>query len=719
MTLSDEFGGYSINISPGRYTITVSYTGYQTRKEEAVVIAGKESIHDFELTPGQTILDAVEVVSGENDISGLHSLSIEKALRIPSNYLDPVRALTAYPGIVAVSDQNNSIIVRGNSPNGLLWRLNGLDIVNPNHLANAGTLSDRPAANGGGVNILSTQMLGRTALYAGQIPAEYGNALSGVIDMSMRDGNQQKFEYTAQASVIGLDVAAEGPVGRSGTPSFVANYRYSTVGLLSAAGIDFGDERIAFQDLSFNVTDEKTAGERVSLFGFFGNSKNRFDKKKATDWDEDKDRYNIDFDAHTYAVGATYERPSRYGKWQIGAAWSSTSQDRFGQVSDEIPHLQKTLVTDNYAATNALFSSKIGYDIAIGNQSMLRLGVMNNYISNKLEMLRAKACIICSSQEVYSVAGEMSGLLMQPFVSWSSQINKVVSFEMGTRFVYFTFNETKSIEPRLSFTFEGRGLSKWNVGYSLISQLQPFQVYLSPDNAKLGLTKSHHLDFTHRYILSESSTVKTGLFYQYLFDVPVERSSSAFAAINLLEAIPPGDLINNGTAKNVGLDVSIEKHFFENAYAIIGGSLYESKYKGSDNVERDTPFNGNFTINGVYGTEWNKPSRSRTIAINTRLLYLGGLRYSTIDVADSQLSGETSYSITNPYNQQLTDYFRLDFRISFRKDKPGYTRTLSFDIQNLLNTENEAYPYYDFTQERVVMKKHLGIIPVIVYRIDF
>ncbi|HYG03283.1 MAG TPA: TonB-dependent receptor [Chryseosolibacter sp.] len=718
-TTSDESGTYSMSIPAGRYTIKVTFTGFKTEKHELLVIAGKQSVVNFRLMPGETLLDVVEISGGARELSGLQSLSIEKALRIPANYLDPVRALTAYPGVIATSDQNNSIMVRGNSPNGLLWRLNGLDIVNPNHLSNAGTLSDRPAANGGGVNILSAQMLGHTDLYAGYIPARYGNTLAGVIDMSMRDGNRNNFEYTAQASLIGLDLAAEGPISKSGTTSMIANYRYSTVGLLSSVGVNFGDEEIAFQDVSFSIADAKPSGERLAFFGFFGDSRNQFDRKKPAEWQEDKDRYNIDFDALTYGLGWTYEKPTRSGKLKMGAAWSSSDQEREAIVSDEIPHLQKTLVRDQYATENGLFSSSIGYDMEIGDKSMLRFGVMTNYISSTYDVLRAKACIICASQEVNAVKGTMEGLLLQPFVSWHSQIGKFVSLDMGTRFLYFTYNDTKSIEPRLNFTIDRHQRSEWNVGYSLISQQQLSQVYLTPGNSLLDFTRSHHLDASHRYKISDMAFVRTGAFYQYIFDIPVERTSSSFSALNLLEALPPDDLISSGTGKNYGVDISVENHFFERSYLIAGGTYYESKYTGSDQIERNTPFNGNFTLNGVYGTEWNKPSRNRTIAFNSRVLYIGGLRFSTIDIPESQSSGETIYNTSDPYTQRLEDYFRIDFRISFRKNKAGYTRTLALDVQNVFGKENEAYPYYDFMQEKVIMKRHLGIIPIIVYRIDF
>ncbi|HYC85464.1 MAG TPA: TonB-dependent receptor, partial [Chryseosolibacter sp.] len=252
--VASEQGIFTVSAPLGRYRLTVTFTGYQPVHDEVLLIAARQSVVNALLERGETVLETVEVQSatGVDEIPGLQSLSIEKTLRMPANFFDPVRVVTSYPAVVAANDQANAIIVRGNSPNSLAWRLNGLNIVNPNHLSNAGTLSDRPAANGGGVNIVSAQMLERTDFFFGAMPANYGNALAGIIDMQFRDGNRSDHNFTGQASLIGLDFAAEGPLTKSGNNSFLANYRYSTVGVLSAAGVDFGGERITFHDFSFH-----------------------------------------------------------------------------------------------------------------------------------------------------------------------------------------------------------------------------------------------------------------------------------------------------------------------------------------------------------------------------------------------------------------------------------------------------------------------------------
>ncbi|TXH29827.1 MAG: TonB-dependent receptor, partial [Cyclobacteriaceae bacterium] len=282
------------NVFPGRYTLKISFTGYETVQQELLVISARKSEITIQLREFQNVLDEIEVVSSraQSYDPGEHAITNEKALRLPANFFDPVRVITSYPGVITANDQNNTIVIRGNSPAGLLWKINGLDVVNPNHLANAGTFSDKPAGYGGGVNIISSQLMQQTDFYTGSLPSRYGNALSGVIDMKLRNGDTTDYHYTVQASLIGLDVAAEGPLGKNKRTSFLANYRYSTVGLLSQLGAKFGDEDISFQDLTFSLNSSFSKGRSLSWFGFLGASKNSFEHKDEDEWEVEKDQYD-------------------------------------------------------------------------------------------------------------------------------------------------------------------------------------------------------------------------------------------------------------------------------------------------------------------------------------------------------------------------------------------------------------------------------------------
>jgi len=334
--LSDEQGKFIFeNIPVGRYQMRAEYVGYQSVIiSEVLVRGGKETILKILLEENSSYdLETITVKGTREAIShpvSIQTLTIEETLRFPATYFDPARLAFTLPGVVNTNDQSNGISIRGHSPNALSWRLEGAEIVNPNHTPNAGTASDRVTLTGGGVNMLSAQMLGNTSFLTGAFPADYGNALGGIMDMNLREGNRKEHEFTAQIGLIGIDLAAEGPFGEKQNSGFSANYRYSTVGLLSQLGVDLGDEEISFQDLALKADFLNKKGGKLSLFAIIGTSKNLFAAQRDTSaWEFQKDRFDINFKSTTAIQGISYEQSiGEKSYWKTSFVYSGTSNTR-------------------------------------------------------------------------------------------------------------------------------------------------------------------------------------------------------------------------------------------------------------------------------------------------------------------------------------------------------------------------------------------------------
>jgi hypothetical protein len=710
---SDELGVFKFErVPPGRYQLKVSFTGYQSIQQELLVISARKSEINVLLDELPSVLGEVEVSARSiSTETGLQSITIEKTLRVPANFFDPVRVMTSYPGVMTANDQNNTLVVRGNSPAGLLWKVNGLDVVNPNHLANAGTFSDKPAAYGGGVNIISAQLIDRTDFYTGSIPPRYGNALSGIVDMKLREGNRDKFQYTAQASLIGLDAAAEGPLGEN--TSFLANYRYSTVGLLSAMGAKFGDEDIRFQDLTFSMSSKLSRERRLSVFGFYGASKNIFEHKDSLDWELDKDQYDIAYASQNFGAGFTLDKTIKRVHISSGIAVSGSDQERDQFASPQIEAGETDVIyRDRYDADKLLVSAfaKITANV---NSNLLESGISVNYIKDEISIESQSGTSLAMSQ-----SGAMDGYLIQPYAQWRMFLSDKWIAQTGMRYMYYTFNETGALEPRIAIEFLLNAKSSFKFSYNLVSQLQQAGTYMNENDA-LELTKSHHIDLNYTHQGENGFRFTSNAYFQKLWDIPVEGVSSSYSAINAIESWGLSDLVSDGTGQNFGVELLAEKSFYNQSYFIAGVSAYKSSYAGSDDVERATRFDGNYSVNLTYGKEWSKVKKEsqRTFGVSSRLLYLGGLKESP--VIDDPDSPGTLYDETRAFENKLQDYFRLDLRLNWRKNKKNYTRTIAIDIQNLFNVQNEAYHYYDHVKNKINTQYQLGLIPILVYRVEF
>ncbi len=705
--VSDSLGSFLIkDVEPGRYKLVTSFTGYLSFESELLVVSGKKQSLEIFLQESQRMLEEVVISPQSVSLTNTTSISIEKTLRVPANFFDPVRMLTSYPGVVATNDQANSIVVKGYSPNGILWRLQGLDIINPNHLANAGTFSDKPISSGGGVNVLSAQLLDRTDFYSGTMPVQYGNALSGAMDMTLRPGSSDKMQYTAQASLIGLDMAAEGPLPKLKKSSFLVNYRYSTVGLLSKMGVDFGGESISFQDFSFHLTLPGAKGGNLSAFGFGGISSNDFKAKSENEWEEEKDRYTINYSGKVYGIGLLNQFKPGWMALSVGASFSGQDQERKSQGT-AVPF--PNVYTENYSTQRSLLSGFIKGTRKIGKEGFIEAGLRANYRNDDMNVKTVTQLDINIFTPNYR--GGVIGLLWQPYIAWSQSVGQF-NFGAGMRYVNFSYNGQSSLEPRASLS------RVWNsnlvtFSYSLSSQLQQSFIYVMEQNKNLNFTKSNQLSLEWKTKLPYDLNMVSSVYYHQLFDVP---TLNRYSLINQWDEYEKGNFVNDGKGRNYGVETQVEKRFYGDVYFMITGSVFQSEYKvGSTYV--DSRFNGRFTSSLLGGKEWKKTNKS--FGVHARVLYTGGLRQATIDEATSALAGHTVLDYSQGYIMQLPNYFRTDLRVSWRKNKPGYTRTLSLDIQNLTNQQNVAYQYYDTFLKKINTRYQVGIIPVLAYRIDF
>ncbi|WP_170110670.1 TonB-dependent receptor [Flavilitoribacter nigricans] len=721
-TITDTEGIYRLDAVPvGRYRLQVSYVGFQpVIIPEIYLTSGKEEVRDVALSEQAADLDAIVVRAPRGDVyttsPTVKTLTVEETLRFPATFFDPARLVTTFAGVVQDNDQGNGISIRGNSPNSLLWQLEGVDIVNPNHTPNAGTFSDRVTANGGGVNILSAQLLSTSYFYTGAFPANYGNALSGIMDMRLRPGNNQQYEFTGQAGLIGLELATEGPFGTDSQASYLVNYRYSFVGLLSLLGVDVGDEDISFQDLSFNLVFPGKKGSEFTLFGMGGISENNFIAERDSSlWEIRKDRYDIRFESRMGAIGSTYKTPvGERGLWHTAAAFSILESTRLGDRLD-----------DNYEA--------IRLEDDVYDQSKLSVHSFYQYKANAANRLRLGVNATLHSYDILSqqnvgsvpVSGTGDGWLFQPYVNWQSKLSAGLTSNLGLHYSHFGFNGSNAVEPRASIEWAPSSGNRWSLSYGLHSQLQQPQLYFSSAsdrNQDLDLSKAHHFVLGYRKSLNSGSQITTELFYQSIFNVPVSAQSSSFSALNLLEGFIDEALVNEGTGKNYGIELSWQQFVSNGFYYLFNATAYQSKYTGSDGIERDTRFNGNYIFNATAGKEWrriSKKGKDRLWGINFRIAYLGGYRDTPIDETASRTAGRTVYETDRAFSIQQKSYFRTDLRFYLKRNKADASRTLSLDIQNLTNAENTAYSYYDAQQNAVIVQHQLGLIPMLSYRVEF
>ncbi len=717
-TITDQGGYYRLDEVPtGTYQLEFRFLGYTTIVvAEIEVNTGSDTEVNISLNKNVNELDAAVVrapklnPTAAKTIAPVDIISVSATERFPATFFDPARMANFMPGVAQVNDQANGSSLRGASPNMNSWRLNGLDIVNPNHLTNAGTFSDRPTAYGGGTNALSAQVMDFTYFYRGNHPIRFGNSTAGIYDIALRRGNNEHNEYALQAGLIGFDATIEGPFVPDGKASYLFNSRYSFTGLLADLGVDFGGEEIAFSDVNMQMSFPIGDKGYLDLFGLIGASENDFNlPEDSTEWEDQKALFeSINYENNLAIFGSKLElNLSNSSRLVWLAGFSSAEAKRRAQGIPTSPRTEESYRQEQKLSSNLLLEKNLG------TGGDLSLGFEATYIDLTNEIFRDIAPSL-NSQVNYD------GLLLQPYIGWYNWLGDI-RYKLGLHFSHWTAAEDSSVEPRLFLEWPNNN-NNWSLAYGLYSQRSPYEPF-NNEQAIPELWRAHHANLGWQRSINNYTTLQVRAFFQHHFNLPVNADQADdFNAFNQLEENTQSISIKStGVAQTSGIELSLERFAGQNWFYLVNTSFFQSRYQGSDQIWRNSRFDIGYTANLAIGREWKKnktDGRSRHFGFNLGVHASGGPRVRPIDPIASEEGQETVFINGRGFDQQLGNYFRTDLRLYLRYNRAKRNTILSLDIQNLSGLENDAYIYYDRFLADVTTQTQLGIIPVLNYRME-
>ncbi|MCF8369547.1 MAG: TonB-dependent receptor [Bacteroidales bacterium] len=716
------------NVPIGRYTIQISYVGYAPALvRELEVGSGKEVVINVGLKESLVKLDEVVVKASRDKKQPLNSMAIissrqinmEEARRYAGGFDDPARLATSYAGVAAGNMNSNGIVVRGNAPKGVLWRLEGLEIANPSHFANLTTFG------GGGISSLSAQMIDNSDFYTAAFPAEFGNALSGVFDLKLRSGNRDNREHTFQAGLTGIDLSSEGPYKKGKNATYLFNYRYSMFGLIKPLLPDNAG-LITYQDFSFK-TDFPTKKAGIFSFWGLGSSDNSGSEVslEPEEWEFEEDRLQEDAKTSMSAVGLSHKLIlGEKSLLNTSLAFSGSGLKNEVSKMDLDKILYKTENIHN-TLWNYNLSSYINHKLNANHTN--RTGFSLNMLNYNLFIQNAPDF----KNELLSISDETGkSELVQAFTQSRFDLNKKWSLNAGFHIQYFTLNNNYSIEPRLGVRYSiGKGQTI-SLGYGLHSRLEMLFVYLGQQETENGITRPNQdLDFTktHHFVagydkaIGQDMNIRLEAYYQHLFNIPVEPGTS-FSMINVDQNwFINQTLSNEGTGENYGIDFTLERFMSMGYYYMFTASLFHSEYKGGDGITRDSRFNKNFVFNVLGGKEWKvgHGNKNNSIGVNGKFSINGGDRQTPVDEEATYSIREVVYDQTRAFEVQKPTVFYLHLTVNYRKNKPNHASIWSFQILNALGAPEYFGYRYNYMDDSIQRDEQTLVIPNISYKIVF
>lgn len=725
-TATNAEGFFRLESVPvGRYNIIVSFIGYLPfMAREVVVGSGKEVVLNIGLKESVEKLDEVTIKAYSNKSKPINSMAtlsarqvdMEEANRYAGGFDDPARLVSSYAG-VASAVGNNGIVIRGNSPKGLLWKMEGVQIPNPNHFA------DYIALGGGALTALSSQTMATSDFFTGAFSAEYGNALSGVFDINMRTGNTEKREHVFQAGLVGIDFASEGPFKKGKRSSYLFNYRYSTLGLLvPILPKEMG--KLTYQDLSFKFNFPTNFGTfsfwGIGAYDFQGNEA----LKDSTKWEKNDDREEFKTKLTMGAVGLNLKKVIGTKTYlQSSLAATENSIDWTQKRYNDLFELQQKRKVNDYQ-WKYTFSGFINHKF--NSKHSNRTGFILDKLMYDVLIKNAED----DENELQTYVSETNKTNLLQFYS-QSNITPVdnLTINLGVHMQYFALTEKSTFEPRFGITWNLVPRQTVSFAYGLHSQTEKLQLYLIEKqtdgsifkpNKKLDFSKSHHFVLGYEIRLNETLNFKIEPYYQHLFDIPVVPESH-ISTINLNDIWDfDKTLVNTGTGRNIGVDITFERYLNKGFYYLLTASLFDSKYKGGDGVERNTMYNQNYVFNILGGKEWQVgPSKRNLFSANVRFSYMGGTRIIPLNIEETFVQKQIVEDFGRAYEQQLPDAPILSLAASYRKNRSHYSSIWSFHLINAL--ANKHFQDYEFNVKKMKIEKNedLLLIPNLSYKIEF
>jgi hypothetical protein len=771
--ITNKEGYFEFTRTPvGRHILRISHIGYLSVALTAEVTSSRESFIQITLQEKISELDPIRITRDDikyiNDFNSLRSISItEQSLASPivsgevliiedlqrtaGTRFESSRQMPIFAGIQSVDDSRNDIVIRGNSPGSVLWRLEGINIPNPNHFAIPGT-------SGGPVTLINDRMLQGTTFYSGAFPAAYGNTTSGLFDLNFRAGNHQHYNHSFLLGVMGMEFSSEGPLSPKKNSSYLVTARYSSVSMFQKIGLDIGLNSYPYYgDLAFKLNFQGKKNSQWSVFGLGGISDIDILINQDTTniyGERDRDQY---FQSNTGITGVSFKKPVRQNG-QLSATLAVSGQQTkayhelvySGDIRQDIinyfnsspPVTWPGILYYNFRETRISGATSLVRKMK-GVRGQITYGVLADlYLMNYYD--RAVNIDISDSENYRKERVRWNAydeaLLLQPYVQWK-RTWKNTDLILGGHGQYFSLSNSYAAEPRLAFRQRVKKNHLITAGLGMHSQIQaPYLYFYGPENdvegnpipvnQDMGFTRSIHSVLGYQYFMGPADRpvrLKVETYYQYLYQVPIEKDiASSFSLINTgatFTRIYPNALTNEGVGKNYGLEVSVDRSFEKDYLFMVNTSLFRSIYQGSDGIWRNTDFNGNYVVNALGAKEWHTKNQN-TWAVSLRGTAAGGRRHGIVDLPASNARRETVFT-EDAYNElQFAPYIRFDVRFMYKVNLRKASHQFAVDLFNIFDRQNVLrYSYRaDFSQwdkGLVQQDSQLGFTPFIYYRIDF
>jgi len=705
---TNKEGYYKINNLPvSTYQIRASVIGYNPQtKTDVVIQTGKPAEINFELVAEAIILEGVTVTSDyfrkdPLEVNSIRNFSYEEIRRSPGGFEDVIRALSILPGVAQADAGRNDLIVRGGAPSENLYLINGIEVPNINHFGTQG-------ATGGPLSYVNLDFVCETSFSTGGFSSLYGDKLSSVLNINLRDGREDRFggKGTISASQFGLNL--EGPITDNSNFIFSARRSYLDF-IFKAADFAFVPE---YYDVLLKA-DFNPHSQDAFSFLFIS----AFDNVKFFNDTEDQRFDNsriLGTDQVQYVAGFTYRHLFTDGFFNI--ALSRNYVDYDSRQSDSLLNpifTNKSKEEENSLRADLVFKLSKTSEINIGGTAKL-------IVADYDILFPTFVTTFSDSLPVTSLKTENTYTKFGIYTNYNSLLFNRLTVNLGVRSDIFTaLNKKVYFSPRLSLSYALTDLTNINFSTGIYYQ-SPSYIWLEAfeSNRDLRMIQVNQfvLGFDHR--ISADALLKVEAFYKDYDNYPTSSIRHYLVLANTGAGYAGSDdnfssfgldpLIDAGFGKARGVELSVQKKLSDIPYYGIFSFTYsQSDYTSLDGVERSGSYDQNWIINLSGGYKINE-----FWEVSSKFRFASGKPYTPYNFDGTQ-------NIINYNTRRIKSAHSLDVRVDKRWYFSDWTLITYLDIQNIYNQKNQSGIRWDRREMRTDESSSIGILPSIGVSAEF
>ncbi|RMG25631.1 MAG: carboxypeptidase-like regulatory domain-containing protein, partial [Bacteroidetes bacterium] len=588
-TQTDENGNFVLNQIPvGTIRIACKHKDYEPYVASNIRISsGNSLVLTIRMQKKAFELEEVIISAARKQAPGTisqHQLNMALGNNFAGALGDPARMMARFAGVTQPDDLRNNLVIRGNSPVGVKWSIEGITTINPNHFATVGN-------SGGGVNILNPYTLKNIRLYTGAFPAEFGNANSGMVEVALRNGHLYQRKSMGRTNIVDVELATEGPI-KKGKSSYLLAFRRSNLDFayqISSLLKGYLGNAPKVYDGTFHLFFQGNKGQ-FHLYGIGGNSQLRLRNSLGND------AQNL-FRSRTLVSGLKHVMV--LGKRALWTGHVAYSNSFTGNGSLQSLNNEGRILEGNEHKLS--LSGKVNF--SVNSRHHIKGGVTHHFISSRINRMTRKhpdsSLIEFNFHKTYH--------LTQAFVSWKWRMASNISLNTGLHSLALSLNHTYSIDPRIHLSWQVYEKNQLALGWGIHSQVQPTALYATGYRNRYGENvfpnfhlqpgKSHHVVLSYRTTILQNVSFTSECYYLYHYQMPIFRDvfqPKSFSGLNL--GYEYGDdfawysapMQSTGTGRSYGVEITVEKPFVNRYYVLFTTSLYDAKYRATDQVLRNT-----------------------------------------------------------------------------------------------------------------------------------